>query len=159
MPFLESLKAVGYATDTIEITPARMNEEVEKVAKSKFDREQRQRKPEDREVFDLSKIDLPKADEGKMYYGGWLISGFPTVKRVLEAGLILKVLCADFAHMKRKAKGNIAFVVGFDADHRVIVFGAMHTIFAESFDSWNDLLEPVKVVESFFVSPVACALP
>ena len=55
LPFLDALKAVGYATDTIEITPARMNEEVEKVAKSKFDREQRQRKPEDREVFDLSK--------------------------------------------------------------------------------------------------------
>ena len=90
----------------------------------------------------LDPTGLPRAVAGTKYYSGWVLAGLPTSKRMLTAGLLVKVFTADFYHTRGTAHGSYAFIVGQDANNHIIVLAAMHTIFAESKATWVQLIEP-----------------
>ena len=141
-PYIDELCNLGYGADIIQVESDKMNEIVLKNAKGEHKIEMKRIPKEQRAELDTS--GLPSAEEDGIYYGGWIVSGFPTSKRMLEAGLIVKVCVSDFAHAKLRAKGSFAFAVGYDANNHIIPFAGMHnTSCTESQEGWTDLLEPM----------------
>lgn len=142
-PYIEALNEDGYSAQHLEFDAYQMDEVRLKRAQSDHKVDMKAVPRELRTAFDAS--ELPKATPGEKYYCGWLVSGIPTTKAMLAAGLLVKLIVSDFAHAKKQADGFYAFAVGFDANGHIVPVAAMHTIKPESKDSWEYLIAAMKV--------------
>jgi hypothetical protein len=145
---------MGYSAKHLELNSTKMDDVVRKRAKSDHADAMKRIPAEERTLFDPS--ELPSATPGQIFYCGWLVAGIPTSKKMLEEGVLTKVIISDFAHAKKQAVGSYAFAVGLDANGHIVPFAAMHTILPESTDTWTELVKPMKVCAPHCTLNVRC---
>jgi hypothetical protein len=138
-PLCEALMKLGWHAEVIQIPSELMDEIVLKKAMAVHKIEQDRLDPSQRTAFNKN---LPEAEVGKMYYGGWTVAGFPTSRKMLAAGKVVKVFFSDFCHAKKLAKGSFALLVAQDANHHIVPLAIMHTIMPEAGHTWDDLVGP-----------------
>ena len=144
-PYVDALTELDYNAALLDLGADEMDAVVDKRAESDHKLDMKQLPVEKQTPLDKSK--LPKATPGQDYYRGWIVGGLPTTKKMLQAGLLIKVIVSDFAAAKKTAKGSYAFAVGFDANGHIVPFAGMHTIKPESKPTWLEFVEAMKVRE------------
>jgi len=140
-PYFERLCDLGYAATIQTITSEEMDEVIRLKAESNHKNGQSKLAKEERTALSWpgdTKLSTP----GETYLAGWVITGFPSTRRMLETGAMNKTRVADFAFAKGKAEGNYGFVVTTDADRRLTPLAAAWTIYDETMETWDGLLEP-----------------
>lgn len=137
-PYAASLRRAGFDVNLYLYTADEMNQVI--VARAESDHKRRMNALPQRMRTEFDPTGLVEAVEDKQYLAGWSVTGFPTTRRMLASGDVLRVFAGDFAFAKGAAEGNYAFVVAYDANSHIVPVSAMWTAEEECKKTWELLV-------------------
>ncbi|KAJ8602813.1 hypothetical protein CTAYLR_002587 [Chrysophaeum taylorii] len=140
-PYLKALRELGWRAELETADADEMNAIV--VARARADLKKANKARPREQHLTLDETTLPKAEDGAVYYRGWVVAP-PTTQRMLRANLVKRVFAGDFVESDKVDGGSYGVILAYDANSRSIPVVLMHTVENESATTWSRLVREGK---------------